>query len=190
MLTIRGRRIVCPDGERPASVHIDGGRIVSIGPLDDAASGEVVDAGDLVVSPGLVDTHVHVNEPGRTEWEGFDTATRAAAAGGVTTIVDMPLNSIPATTTVASLRAKTDAARGRCPEAAELHPGAPRPPPLVGNGSDSTPSAPAPGPSRRADVSVKSYHTRRIEEAAVFHSHGWAAPDAPRAGDKRHVDPK
>jgi allantoinase len=114
MLTIRGRRVVCFDGERPASVHIDGGRIVSIGPLEDAASGDAVDAGDLVVSPGLVDTHVHVNEPGRTEWEGFDTATRAAAAGGVTTIVDMPLNCIPATTTVGSLRAKTDAARGRC----------------------------------------------------------------------------
>jgi allantoinase len=114
MLTIRGRRVVCADGERPASVHVDGGRIVSIGPLEEAASGEVVDAGDLVVSPGLVDTHVHVNEPGRTEWEGFDTATRAAAAGGVTTIVDMPLNSIPATTTAASLRAKADAARGRC----------------------------------------------------------------------------
>ena len=74
---------------------------------------EVVDAGDLVVSPGLVDTHVHVNEPGRTEWEGFDTATRAAAAGGVTTIVDMPLNSIPATTTVAALRREARAPRGR-----------------------------------------------------------------------------
>jgi allantoinase len=67
-----------------------------------------------VISPGLVDTHVHVNEPGRTEWEGFDTATRAAAAGGVTTIVDMPLNSIPATTTVPALDAKRSAARGQC----------------------------------------------------------------------------
>src|SRR5207247_5079660 len=70
--------------------------------------------GDLAISPGIVDTHVHVNEPGRTEWEGFDTATRAAAAGGVTTIVDMPLNSIPATTTVAALEAKRAAARGQC----------------------------------------------------------------------------
>src|SRR5260221_3108722 len=67
----------------------------------------------FVISPGIVDTHVHVNEPGRTEWEGFDTATRAAAAGGVTTIVDMPLNSVPATTTVAALEAKRSAARGR-----------------------------------------------------------------------------
>jgi allantoinase len=114
MLAIRGRRVVCRDGERPASISIDGGRIVSIDTLDAPMRGEVVDAGDLIVSPGLVDSHVHVNEPGRTEWEGFDTATRAAAAGGVTTIVDMPLNSIPATTTVASLRAKTDAARERC----------------------------------------------------------------------------
>ena len=105
-----------PGGERPASIHIDGGRIVAIGDLagDAPAGAEVVDCGDLVVSPGIVDTHVHVNEPGRTEWEGFDTATRAAAAGGVTTIVDMPLNSVPATTTVAALDAKRHAARGRC----------------------------------------------------------------------------
>ena len=64
------------------------------------------DAGELVVLPGLVDTHVHINEPGRTDWEGFETATRAAAAGGVTTLVDMPLNSIPATTTSPALEAK------------------------------------------------------------------------------------
>jgi allantoinase len=114
MLTVRGRRVVCPGGERPASIHIDDGRIVSIGEIDDEAAGEVVDAGDLVVSPGLVDTHVHVNEPGRTEWEGFDTATTAAAAGGVTTIVDMPLNSIPATTTAEALEMKRRAALNRC----------------------------------------------------------------------------
>ena len=115
MLVIRGRRIVVPGGERPASIHIDRGRIVGVGDVADAPpNAEVVDYGDLVVSPGLVDSHVHVNEPGRTEWEGFETATRAAAAGGVTTIVDMPLNSIPATTTVAALEAKRDAARGRC----------------------------------------------------------------------------
>jgi allantoinase len=115
MLTVRGRRLVFPGGERPASIHIEGGRIVSIGEVDAApAGGEIYDCGDLVVSPGVVDSHVHVNEPGRTEWEGFDTATRAAAAGGTTTIVDMPLNSIPATTTVAALEAKRQAARGRC----------------------------------------------------------------------------
>src|SRR5689334_10333956 len=116
MTIIRGRRGVCPDGERAASIHIDNGRITSIGAFDDVPPGDgvdVVDAGHLVVSPGIVDTHVHVNEPGRTDWEGFDTATRAAAAGGVTTIVDMPLNSVPATTTVAALNAKRAAARGR-----------------------------------------------------------------------------
>jgi len=79
-----------------------------------SAERSVVDVGDLVVLPGLVDTHVHVNEPGRTEWEGFATATRAAAAGGITTIVDMPLNSVPATTDVAALEAKRAAARGQC----------------------------------------------------------------------------
>jgi allantoinase len=112
---IRGRRVVLPEGVRPAAIHIDQGRIVRISE-DDEASGddEVYDAGALVVSPGIVDTHVHVNEPGRTEWEGFDTATRAAAAGGVTTIVDMPLNSIPATTTLAALGAKRTAASGQC----------------------------------------------------------------------------
>src|SRR5499427_7091044 len=118
MLIVRGRRIVLDGAERQATLHIVDGRIAAVRSIDDMpapASGvEVVDAGDLVVSPGIVDTHVHVNEPGRTEWEGFDTATRAAAAGGVTTIVDMPLNSVPATTTVAALEAKRDAARGRC----------------------------------------------------------------------------
>src|SRR5205085_5937429 len=73
-----------------------------------------VDVGDLVIMPGNVDAHVHVNEPGRTEWEGYETATRAAAAGGVTTIVDMPLNSIPPTTTVAGFEEKLAAAAGKC----------------------------------------------------------------------------
>ncbi len=121
MLVLRSTRVVLPDGVRPASIHIDNGTITRIeaarlkGSPERSASlsGERIDAGDLVISPGLVDTHVHVNEPGRTEWEGFDTATRAAAAGGVTTIVDMPLNSIPATTGVEALEAKRSAARGR-----------------------------------------------------------------------------
>ena len=79
-----------------------GGKITRVGAFDDAPSrGLLLDAGDLIVMPGLVDTHVHVNEPGRTDWEGFETATRAAVAGGVTTVLDMPLNSIPATTSVA-----------------------------------------------------------------------------------------
>jgi allantoinase len=88
--------------------------IESLRSFDDIGSGPVFEAGDLPVLPGLVDTHVHINEPGRTAWEGFHTATRAAAAGGVTTLVDMPLNSIPATTSVDGLRAKIDAARGQC----------------------------------------------------------------------------
>jgi allantoinase len=112
---VRSRRVILPDGERPASLHIDRETIVAIGAYGDAPAGaNVLDAGDLVVSPGIVDTHVHINEPGRTEWEGFDTATRAAAAGGVTTIVDMPLNSVPATTSVGGLDAKRAAARRQC----------------------------------------------------------------------------
>ncbi|HEY0242686.1 MAG TPA: amidohydrolase family protein, partial [Gemmatimonadaceae bacterium] len=99
-----------PEGTRAASIHIRDGRIDRIASYDVAAD---YDAGDSVVMPGVVDTHVHVNEPGRTEWEGFETITRAAAAGGVTTILDMPLNSIPATTTVAALEAKREAARGK-----------------------------------------------------------------------------
>ena len=109
-MILRSRRVVLPDGERPASVHVRDGRIEAIGPYQS----DGVDLGDLALLPGLVDTHVHVNEPGRTEWEGFATATRAAAAGGVTTLVDMPLNSIPPTVDVASLELKRAAARGQC----------------------------------------------------------------------------
>jgi allantoinase len=108
-MIVASRRVVCGDGVRPASVHIEQGRIARL----DAAAPDV-DYGNLLIGPGLVDTHVHVNEPGRTDWEGFDSATRAAAAGGITTIVDMPLNSVPATTTVAALEAKRAAARGQC----------------------------------------------------------------------------
>ena len=113
---LRSSRMVFPEGERPAALHIENGIIEAIVEhrSEDPTGARIFDAGDLVVSPGLVDTHVHVNEPGRTAWEGFDTATRAAAAGGVTTLVDMPLNSIPATTNVAALRAKLEAARAQC----------------------------------------------------------------------------
>jgi allantoinase len=105
---------VTPDGIRPATIHVERGRIVHVGHVDENVPGaEVTDAGNVVVMPGLVDTHVHVNEPGRTEWEGFETATRAAAAGGVTTLLDMPLNSIPATTSVAALHEKVRAAEGK-----------------------------------------------------------------------------
>jgi allantoinase len=100
---------------RAASIRVSDGRIAAIGAYTDRPAGvPEIDAGSHVVLPGLVDSHVHVNEPGRTDWEGFDHATRAAAAGGVTTIVDMPLNSIPPTTTVFGLEAKRRAAAGTC----------------------------------------------------------------------------
>jgi allantoinase len=110
-MILRSRRVVTPAGVRAASVHIRGERIERVGDHEEKAD---VDYGDLVIMPGLVDSHVHVNEPGRTEWEGFQSATRAAAAGGVTTIVDMPLNSIPPTTSVASLMTKAEAMEGKC----------------------------------------------------------------------------
>lgn len=104
-----------PQGTHAASILVRDGRIAEVSRGAEAPAGaEVVDYGDHVVMPGLVDTHVHVNEPGRTDWEGFETATRAAAAGGVTTVIDMPLNSVPPTTTAEGLRAKRDAARDRC----------------------------------------------------------------------------
>ncbi len=114
-LVIRSRRVVLPGGEREACVVVHEGRIAAVLPLEDSPDAErTLDCGDACLIPGLVDTHVHVNEPGRTEWEGFASATRAAAAGGITTIVDMPLNSTPATTTVAALAAKRAAAAGAC----------------------------------------------------------------------------
>jgi allantoinase len=114
-LVVRSRRVVTPDGVRPASIHVRNGVIVEVAGYDDDAWGAVADdAGGLAVMPGVVDPHVHVNEPGRTEWEGFETATRAAAAGGVTTMVDMPLNSVPAVTSVEALELKRRAAEGKC----------------------------------------------------------------------------
>jgi allantoinase len=110
----RARRVVTPAGVRPAAIHVRHGAIEAVtGPDDGGRDAVVIDFGDAVVLPGLVDTHVHVNDPGRTDWEGFESATLAAAAGGVTTLVDMPLNSIPATTTPAALAAKLTAAEGR-----------------------------------------------------------------------------
>ena len=112
---VRGQRVVTPDAIQPASIHVREGRIVAVSSFEDVPPGvEIFDAGDSYVLPGLVDSHVHVNEPGRTDWEGFSTATRAAAAGGVTTIVDMPLNSIPPTTTLENFRLKLEAAAGKC----------------------------------------------------------------------------
>jgi allantoinase len=104
---VTSQRVVTPEGLRPAAVRVRDGRIEEV--LSEAPRGrgaEILDFGDSVVFPGLVDTHVHVNDPGRAHWEGFTTATAAAAAGGVTTLLDMPLNSIPPTTSVAALGQK------------------------------------------------------------------------------------
>ena len=114
-LILRSRRTVTPRGIEDAAVVVRDGRIADVLlPGVAAAPSDAEDLGDLVLMPGLVDTHVHVNDPGRAEWEGFETATRAAAAGGVTTIVDMPLNCVPATTTAAALATKRAAAEGKC----------------------------------------------------------------------------
>lgn len=109
-----GRRVHLPEGPRPAAVLIAGGKIAAIAGPDEVPSGvPALDAGDLAVLPALVDAHVHINEPGRTAWEGYLTATAAAAAGGVGTIVDMPLNCSPVTTTRKALKAKLDAVKGK-----------------------------------------------------------------------------
>jgi allantoinase len=111
---VRSGGVLTPEGERRASIYIQDGKIAKIGDFDDIPDGwPVYEAGQSVVMPGLVDTHVHINEPGRTEWEGFSSATRAAAAGGVTTLIEMPLNSIPATTTAVAYREKIAATQGR-----------------------------------------------------------------------------
>jgi len=143
-LIIRARRVATPAGVVPAEVHIRNGQVTAVatpavqsavrrGPRSAGPNGTTARdsppgtrltsdrsptvvqlSDDEVLLPGLVDTHVHVNEPGRTHWEGFATATRAAAAGGITTLLDMPLNSIPPTTDVAALNAKRQAAAGQC----------------------------------------------------------------------------
>ncbi|WP_046733359.1 allantoinase AllB [Streptomyces humi] len=107
-LVLRSTRVITPEGTRAASVAVSAGTITAVLPHDAPLpqGARLEDLGDDVLLPGLVDTHVHVNDPGRTEWEGFWTATRAAAAGGITTLVDMPLNSLPPTTTVDHLRVK------------------------------------------------------------------------------------
>ncbi|GAB3126740.1 allantoinase AllB [Tsukamurella serpentis] len=111
-LVVRGRRIVTTAGTVAREIGIRDGRVVAMEPLGNGLTGrDVIElTDDQVMIPGLVDTHVHVNEPGRTEWEGFESATRAAAAGGVTTLVDMPLNSIPPTVDREALRVKREAA--------------------------------------------------------------------------------
>src|SRR6266536_1553173 len=114
-LVITSSRVVTDDGVAPAALAITGETITAIeAPGRSPEARRRVDVGHSVVMAGSVDTHVHVNEPGRTEWEGFESATRAAAAGGVTTLGDMPRNSIPATSSAAALRAKIAAASDQC----------------------------------------------------------------------------
>src|SRR5215471_2323197 len=113
-LIVRGNRVITIGGELAAAIYIRGGVIEDVTSFDDVRQNcPIYEAGDHVVMPGLVDTHVHINEPGRTEWEGFLTATRAAAAGGITTLIEMPLNSIPATTTVPAFQEKLHATTGK-----------------------------------------------------------------------------
>jgi len=108
-MILRSRRVAINGSVQPAAIQFDDGIITAILPFDSVD----VPITEAVILPGLVDTHVHINEPGRTHWEGFETATRAAAAGGVTTLIEMPLNSIPATTTVAAYEQKVAAAEGK-----------------------------------------------------------------------------
>jgi allantoinase len=109
------KRIVTPQGTQPGAMLVEGEKILGIcRPSEIPADAVTYDCGNDALMPGLVDTHVHINQPGRTEWEGFRTATRAAAAGGYTTLVDMPLNCLPETTTVAALEEKRSAAQGEC----------------------------------------------------------------------------
>src|SRR5207249_4576831 len=111
---ISSRNVLTPEGVHPAAVLVRGEQIAGVVAADAVPVGcPVEDVGERFVLPGLVDAHVHINEPGRTEWEGFATATRAAAAGGITTLVDMPLNSSPVTTTAAALERKRMAVEGQ-----------------------------------------------------------------------------
>src|ERR1700745_313706 len=111
----RARRVVTPDGIRPAAILVDGERIQAVVSTDQISDRyKIHDFGEAAILPGLVDSHVHINDPGRTEWEGFEAATRAAAAGGYTALVGMPLNCLPPAAAVAALAAKRKAAERRC----------------------------------------------------------------------------
>ncbi|GAB3869943.1 allantoinase AllB [Hymenobacter segetis] len=113
-LALRSQRVVTPEGERAATLLVENGRISAVLPHDaDVAGATLIDVGSHAILPGVIDPHVHINEPGRTDWEGFDTATRAALAGGLTSLVDMPLNSAPVTTSVANLELKKAATKGQ-----------------------------------------------------------------------------
>ena len=113
-LAIKSSRIVTPEGLIDGIVIIENGKISAITPSIPADfSGEIVEAKNHFVMPGLIDPHVHINEPGRTDWEGFETATLAAASSGITTLVDMPLNSTPVTTNTLNFQTKLDATKNK-----------------------------------------------------------------------------
>lgn len=114
MKIFHSKRVVLPDGIREAFVFTDDGQIKSVvNNLDVPAGTSIIELGNKLLLPGVIDPHVHINEPGRTEWEGFDSATKAAVAGGITTLVDMPLNSSPVTTTVGAFEEKLKAAKDK-----------------------------------------------------------------------------
>lgn len=111
-LIIKNGTVILENEARVVDIAVKGGKIAAIGQdLGDAK--EVMDASGLVVSPGMVDAHTHISEPGRSHWEGYETGTRAAAKGGITTMIEMPLNQLPATVDRASIELKFDAAKGK-----------------------------------------------------------------------------
>lgn len=112
-LAIKSKRILTDNGFIDGYILVKDGKVLEITTSEQVPNCLVDDVGNLVVMPGIVDCHVHINEPGRTDWEGFETATKAAAAGGITTLVDMPLNCSPVTTTKKALNTKLDAVRGK-----------------------------------------------------------------------------
>lgn len=112
-IAIKSKRVITPQGENDAIVLIKNGLIIDVVALLDNPDERLIDVGDKVLMPGVIDPHVHINEPGRTEWEGFNTASKAALAGGLTTLVDMPLNSSPVTTTAKAFEEKLAATKGQ-----------------------------------------------------------------------------
>jgi len=112
-LAIKSKKILTPNGFFDGYVLIKNGKIAEITDKKENLNCQIDDVGDLVLMYGIVDSHVHINEPGRTDWEGFETATKSAAAGGITTLVDMPLNCSPVTTTAKALKTKLDAVVGK-----------------------------------------------------------------------------